>query len=215
MGTNIKRSRSSEPEKLIAFPRWSADDGPRMGGGHVNRLIVGKLVLAIAISLVVACKGDKGDPGSAGDPGPQGIAGPKGDPGNPGAAGPAGVMDYAQSNGFAIAQGSSNYNYPLTMNTASATKCRVTITGWLDVTGGAISNLNEAYPVAKVQGAADPTFQSYGCYFPAVPTGQPYTSCTYTFVTTVTSNTSYQFGCRFTVSVANAGAYCSAAVSCY
>ena len=69
-------------------------------------------------------------------------------------------------------------------------------------------------PVAKVSGAADPAFQSYGCYFPATPTGQPYSSCMYTFVATVTPNTDYQFGCRFTVAAAET-AYCATSVVCF
>src|SRR5689334_22732905 len=109
----------------------------------MNRLIVGKLVLAVAVISVAACKGEKGDQGPAGDPGPQGMAGPKGDPGNPGPAGPAGVMDYAQSSGFTINAGSNNFNYPLTMNTGAATKCRISVIGYLDVSGAAISGLNE------------------------------------------------------------------------
>jgi len=186
----------------------------------VNRFVAGKLVVGIAVLMVAACKGDKGDPGPAGTVGPQGQAGPQGDPGPAGAqgpigpAGPTGVMGYAQNSGQAVTGATFNYIYPLTLNTGSATKCIVSVTGWLDATSG-ITGVNETFPAVKVAGAADPGLQSYGCYFPTAPSGNPYTSCSYTFVTTVTSSTSYQFGCNLRPAAANSGGYCAVAASCF
>ena len=100
------------------------------------------------------------------------------------------------------------------LNTASATKCMVSVTGWL-VVGTGIGGMNQTFPAVKVSGAADPALQSYGCYFPTTPSGNPYSTCSYTWVTNVTSNTSYQFGCNVRPAAANADAYCAAAVSCF
>jgi len=42
-------------------------------------------VMALLVTLALACKGDKGDPGDPGPTGPQGVAGPQGPIGPPGA----------------------------------------------------------------------------------------------------------------------------------
>ena len=49
-----------------------------------------RYLIAAAVILMVACKGDPGSQGPTGPSGPQGPGGPQGDPGNPGAAGPQG-----------------------------------------------------------------------------------------------------------------------------
>lgn len=159
--------------------------------------------------------GPAGPAGAVGPPGPTGAAGPQGPAGVQGPVGPAGpggVMGYGQSTALTVTGGTNNYNYPVTLNTGSATKCLVSVTGWL---AGALTGMNQTYPAVKVAGGFDPGLQSYGSYFPTTPSGNPYSTCSYTWVTTVSPNTSYQFGCNLRPSANNTGAYCAAAVSCF
>jgi hypothetical protein len=160
--------------------------------------------------------GPAGAAGPAGPAGPVGAAGPQGPAGAQGPVGPAGpggVMAYGQSTALTVTGGTNNYNYPVTLNTGSATRCLVSVTGWLAAAG--LTGQNQTFPAVKVTGGFDPNIQSYGSYFPTTPSGNPYSTCSYTWVTTVSPNTSYQFGCNLRPAAANTGAYCAAAVSCF
>jgi hypothetical protein len=123
------------------------------------------------------------------------------------------VLDYRQAGPVSITGGTSNYIYPLSLNVGASTKCLVSVTGWMSATG--FSGQNQTYPATKVSGAADPAFQSYGCYFPTPASGSSYTTCSYTWVATVTPSTVYQFGCNLYAANANSGGYCAVAVSCH
>jgi hypothetical protein len=142
----------------------------------------------------------------------QGIQGLQGERGD---AGPGGVMGYAQSTSTALTGGIYNHLYPLTMNSGAGTKCLISVTGWLN-TSVAITGNNQTYPSIKAQGAANPGAPtSFGCYHPQPPPSGTFSTCSYTYVATVTPNTNYEFGCMIFPSANNASGYCAAAAQCF
>lgn len=123
-------------------------------------------------------------------------------------------MGYAQTV-FAASSAANTYNhfYPLTMNSGAGTRCLISVTGWLG-TGGGLTGNNQTYPSFKVQGAANPGAPfSYGCYHPT--SAGSYSTCSYTYVATVTPNTSYEFGCQIFSTAINNQTYCAVAAQCF
>jgi hypothetical protein len=123
------------------------------------------------------------------------------------------VLGYAQASGSVTAN-TFGYFYPLALNVGPSTRCLVSVTGWLNI-GSPLTGNNQTYPTLRVADAGNAAPTSYGCYFPAMPTGTSYSTCAYTYVANVTPNTDYRFGCALFSTANNGDAYCAVAASCY